>query len=61
MCKLKANKKEEFKVEIIYIAKVGFFDTFNPHLLPLADFFASNFFFSILPNVLFDNMPVPFL
>jgi hypothetical protein len=58
---LKANKKEEFKVEIAYIAKVGFFNTPNPYLLPLADFFAFNFSFSILPDILSDNTPVPFL
>ena len=52
MRKLKANKKEESKVEIAYIVKVGFFNTPNPHLLPLADFFASNFFFLILSNIL---------
>ena len=48
-------------MEITYIAKVGFFNTPNPYLLPLADFFASNFSFSILPDVLSDNIPVPFL
>ena len=61
MCKLKANKKEEFKVEITYIAKVGFSNAPNPYLLPLADFFASNFSFLILPDVLFNNIPIPFL
>ena len=61
MCKLKINKKEEFKVEIAYVTKVGFFNTPNPYLLPLADFFASNFFFLMLPDVLSDNIPVPFL
>ena len=59
--KLKANKKEKFKVEITYIAKVGFFDAPNPYSSPLADFFASNFSFLILPNVLSNNTPVPFL
>ena len=29
--------------------------------LPLADFFAFNFSFLILPDVISDNMPVPFL
>ena len=61
MRELKANKNEESKVEIAYIAKVGFSNALNPYLLPLADFFASNFFFSMLPNVLFNNIPVPFL
>ena len=48
-------------MEIAYIAKVGFFNTPNPHSLPLADFFASNFSFLILPDILSDNMPVLFL
>ena len=61
MRKLKANKKEKSKVEIAYIIEVGFFNAPNPHLLPLADFFISNFSFSILPNILFNNTPVPFL
>ena len=61
MCKLKANKKEKSEVEITYIVEVGFSSTPNPCLLPLADFFASNFFFLILPNILSDNTPVPFL
>ena len=60
MYKLKTNKKEKFKVEITYIAKIGFFNASNPHLLPLANFFASNFSFSILPNVISDNTPVFF-
>ena len=61
MCKLKANKKEKFKVEIAYIVKIGFFNTPNPHLLPLADFFIFNFSFLILPDIFFNNMPIPFL
>ena len=62
MCKLKAKKKKESaKVEITYIVEVGSFDAPNLHLLPLVNFFASNFSFLILPNVLSDNMPVPFL
>ena len=61
MRKLKANKKEEFKVEITYIVEVGFFNAPNPYLLPLADFFAFNFFFLILPNILSDNISISFL
>ena len=61
MRELKVNKKEESKVKITYIVEVGFFNTPNPHLLLLADFFTSNFSFSILPDVLFNNTPVPFL
>ena len=48
-------------MEIAYIAKVGFFNAPNPHLLLLADFFTSNFSFSILPDILSNNTPVPFL
>ena len=54
-------KKKEFKMEIAYIAEVGFFNTPNPHLLPLADFFTSNFSFLILPNIFSDNISIPFL
>ena len=61
MCKLKINKKKKFKVEITYIAAVGFFNAFNFCLLPLSNFFNFNFSFSILPNVISDNIPVPFL
>ena len=61
MCELKVNKKEKSKVEIAYIVKVGFFNIPNPCLLPLANFFISNFSFLILPDVIFDNTPVPFL
>ena len=61
MHKLKTNKKEKSKVEITYIIEVGFFNTPNPHLLPLADFFTSNFSFLILPNILSNNTPVLFL
>ena len=61
MCELKANKKEEFKVEIAYIIKVGFSNAPNSYLLPLANFFVSNFSFLILPDELFDNIAVPFL
>ena len=61
MCKFKANKKEEFKVEIAYIVEVGFSNAPNPYLLPLANFFISNFSFLILPNILFNNTPISFL
>ena len=61
MCKLKTNKKKEFKVEIAYIAKVGFINIFNPHLLPLFGFFDFNFSFLILPNIISNNMPILFL
>ena len=61
MCELKANKKKKFKVEIIYIVKVGFIDAFNPYLLPLSGSFDFDFSFLILPDMIFDNTPVPFL
>ena len=53
MCKLKANKKKEFKVESV--------NTPNSYLLPLFSFFDFNFSFLILPDVISDNMPIPFL
>ena len=60
MRELKAKEKKESKVEIAYIAEVGSFNTFNPHLLSLVDFFASNFSFLILPDIIPNNIPVPF-
>ena len=48
-------------METVYIAKVGSFNTPNPHLLPLADSFNFNLSFSILPNIISDNTPIPFL
>ena len=61
MCKLKAKKKKKSKVEIAYTVEVGSINTPNPHLSLLADFFISNFSFSILPDILFNNTPIPFL
>ena len=61
MCELKADKKKKSKVEIAYIAKVKSINTPNSHLLPLFNFFASNFSFLILFNIFFNNMPVLFL
>ena len=61
MCKLKVDKKKESKVEIAYMAAVGFFNTFNPYLLPLSGFFNFDFSFLILPNVISDNTPILFL
>ena len=48
-------------MEIAYTAVVGFFNAFNPHLLPLSGFLNFDFSFLILPNVISDNIPVPFL
>ena len=61
MRKFKAAKKKKSKVEITYIVEVEFINTPNPHLLPLADFFNFNPSFLILPNVISNNIPVPFL
>ena len=59
--RLEVKEKKEFIIEIAYIAEVESFNTPSPYLLPLSDFFVSNFFFLILPNVLSDNTPIPFL
>ena len=61
MCELEINKKKKSKVEMAYIAKVKSVNTPNPHLLPLSGFFDFDFSFLILPNVIFNNTPVPFL
>ena len=55
------DKKKEFKVEIAYIVKVESVDTFNSHLLPLSGFYNFDFSFSILLNIISDNMPILFL
>ena len=55
------DKKKEFTVDTIYIAEVGSFNTPNPHLLPLASSFNFNFFFLILPDIISNNIPIPFL
>ena len=39
---------------------MGSFNTPSPYLLPLADFFNFNFSFSILPDIISNNIPVPF-
>ena len=61
MRKLKTNKKKEFKVEIAYIAEVGSINTPNLYLLPLSGSLNFDFLFLILPNIIFNNIPVPFL
>ena len=55
------DKKKKFKVEIAYTAVVGFFDTFNPYLLPLSGSFNFDLSFSILPNIISDNISIFFL
>ena len=59
--KLKANKKEESKVEIAYIAEVGFSDAPNSYLLPLFSSFNFDFSFLILPNIISNNIVIFFL
>ena len=61
MHKLKVKEKKESKVEITYIVEVGSVNTPNSHLLPLSDSFDFDFSFLILPDVISNNMPVPFL
>ena len=61
MRKLKAKEKKEFKVEITYIAEVGFINASNPYLLPLPGSFNFDLSFLILLNIISDNTPVPFL
>jgi hypothetical protein len=59
--KLKVNKKKKFKIEMAYIVKVGFVNAFNPYLLPLSGSFDFDFSFLILPNIIFNNIPIFFL
>ena len=49
----KVKKKNSLEVKLLAILVA--------YLLPLANFFAFNFSFSILPDIIFDNIPVPFL
>ena len=60
MCKLKVNKKKESKMEIAYIVEVESVNIPNP-LSPLSSSFNFDFSFSILPNIISDNTPIPFL
>ena len=61
MYKLKIDKKKKSKVEITYIIEVGSVNTPNSYLLPLSSSFDFDFSFSILPDIISDNTPVPFL
>ena len=47
-------------MEMVYIVAVKSFNTPNPYLLPLTNFFNFNFSFSILPDVISNNIPIPF-
>jgi hypothetical protein len=57
----KAKEKKESKIEITYIAEVGSINTFNPYLLPLSGSFNFDFSFLILPDVISNNISIPFL
>ena len=48
-------------MEIAYIAAVGSINAFNPYLLPLSGSFDFDFSFLILPDVISNNIPIPFL
>ena len=61
MHKLKINKKKKFKVEMAYIAVVGFINISNPYLLPLSGSFDFDFSFLILPNIISNNTLILFL
>ena len=61
MRKLEADKKKKSKIKIAYIAVVGFFNTLNSYLLPLSDSFNFNLSFLILPDIISNNIPIPFL
>ena len=55
------DKKKEFKVEIAYIVEVESVNALNSYLLPLSSSFNFNLSFLILPDVIFNNTPIPFL
>ena len=60
--RLKEKKRSSLaEVEITYIIEVGSFNILNPHSLPLANYFAFNSSFLILPNIISNNTPIPFL
>ena len=61
MCKFKVNKKKKSKVEIAYIVKVESVNAPNSYLLFLSSSFDFNLSFLILPDVISDNIPIPFL
>ena len=60
MHELKAKKKKKSKVEIIYIVEVESINTPNSYLLPLSGSFNFDLFFSILLNIISNNIPVLF-
>jgi hypothetical protein len=60
LCKLEVDKKEEFKVETAYIIEVKSVNTPDFYLLPLSNSLNFDFFFLMLPDVIFNNTPVLF-
>ena len=44
-----------------YIAEVESINIFNPYLLPLSSSFNFNLSFLILPDIISNNIPIPFL
>ena len=61
MREFKVKEKKESKVEITYIVEVGSVNASNLYLLPLSNSFNFDFSFLILPDVISNNTPVPFL
>ena len=59
--KLKVNKKKIFIVETVYIAAVKSSSIPNPYLLPLSNSFNFDFSFSILLNIISNNIFISFL
>ena len=61
MRKLKVDKKKKSKVEIAYIVGVESVNTSNFYLLPLSSSFNFNLSFLMLPDVISNNIFIPFL
>ena len=61
MRELKVDKRKKSKVEMAYTVKVESVNVFNPYLLPLSSSFNFNFSFLILPDIISNNIPIPFL
>ena len=61
MRKLKANKKKKSIIKMAYTVEVKFINAPNPYLLPLSGSFNFDFSFLILPDIISNNMPIPFL
>ena len=59
--KFKTKEKKKSKIKIIYIAEMGSINTPNPYLSLLFSSFNFNFSFLILPDIISNNTPIPFL